>query len=64
MIDAVADVFLKEMQKMRASHQANPLEQSAEYRRIGEELVLDKIKGILDEMAGTSTSQMFNVRGS
>jgi hypothetical protein len=63
MIDAVADVFLKEMQNMRSS-QTNPLEQSFEYRRIGEDVILDKIKGILDEVAGTSTSQMFDVRSS
>ena len=63
MIDAVADVFLKEMQNMRSS-QTNPLEQSFEYRRLGEEVILDKIKGILDEVAGTSTSQMFDVRSS
>lgn len=48
---------------MRSSQQ-NPLEQSQEYRRIGEEVILDKIKGILDEVAGTRTSQMFEVRTS
>ncbi len=47
MVDAVADVYMKEMQ--RASN--NPLEQSSEYRRIGEELVLDKLRGILEDVA-------------
>jgi hypothetical protein len=54
MIDAVADVFLKEMQNQVRSSQTNPLEQSQEYRRIGEEMVMHKIKGILDEVAGSS----------
>jgi hypothetical protein len=48
---------------MRFSQQ-NPIEQSQEYRNIGEEVILDKIKGILDEVAGTRASQMFEVRTS
>ena len=46
MVDAVADVYMKEIQRG-----ANPMEQSSEYRRIGEELVLKKIRGILDDVA-------------
>ncbi len=61
MIDAVADVFMREMQNMRQS-QTNPLEQSQEYRRIGEELVLDKIKHILDDVAASSNVPSFEVR--
>jgi hypothetical protein len=52
LVDAVADVFLNQLQGAR-----NPgppsVDNSFEYRRIGEEMIIDKLKGIFDEVAAT-----------
>ncbi len=49
-VDAVADVFMREIHSQ--PNPTNPLETSAEFRRVGEEVILEKIKGIFDEVAG------------
>ncbi|TNV86295.1 hypothetical protein FGO68_gene5988 [Halteria grandinella] len=58
-VDAVAEAFLKEIQgaSVRNSVQSlnegqNPmLENSMEYRRLGEEVILEKLQGIFDDLA-------------
>ena len=53
MVETVAEAILKEM-NIRGSHSSavgGGFENSFEIRRIGEEIALEKIKGIFDEFA-------------
>lgn len=54
-VEAVADVFIRQQQPPSSQVMIhNPLDTSQEFRRVGEEVILDKIKGILDEAASAA----------
>lgn len=52
-MNMMADLVLKEVnQDNNSSHLPNPsLSNSQEFKKVGEELLIDKIKSILDEVA-------------